>query len=58
MAYNERVSIDLPKLSNMQGSCAVLYCPLRPVRLYHIFPHYLVHGMIYRKKLLYMKCVF
>ena len=25
----------------MQKACAVLYCRLRSVRLYHIFPHYL-----------------
>ena len=31
-------------------SCLVLYCNLRPVRLYHIFSHYLIKGTIFRKK--------
>jgi hypothetical protein len=34
--------------------CAVLYCHLR---LYHIFPHYVIHGTIFGKKLLEIKCV-
>jgi len=28
----------------MQGACAVLYCRLWPVRLYHTFPHYPIKG--------------
>jgi hypothetical protein len=27
--------------------CAVLYCHLWPVWLYHIFPHYLTNGTIF-----------
>jgi hypothetical protein len=42
----------------MQSACAVLYCHLWPVRLYHIFPHYLTNGTIFGKKLLDIKCVF
>jgi hypothetical protein len=42
----------------MQSACAVLYCHLWSVRLYHIFPHYLTKGTILRKELLNMKCVF
>jgi hypothetical protein len=42
----------------MQSACAVLYCHLWPVRLYHIFPHYLINGTIFGKKLLNIKCVF
>ena len=42
----------------MQSACAVLYCHLWPVWLYHIFPHYLINGTIFGKKLLNIKCVF
>ena len=31
----------------MQSAYAVLYCHLWPVWLYHIFPHYLINGMIF-----------
>jgi hypothetical protein len=31
---------------------------LLPVRLYHIFPHYLINGTIFVKNLLNTKCVF
>jgi hypothetical protein len=34
----------------MQSGCAVLYCHLWTVRLYHIFPHYLINGTIFEKK--------
>ena len=34
------------------------YCHLRPAPLYHIFPHYLINGTIFGKKLLNTKCVF
>jgi hypothetical protein len=34
----------------MQYACAVLYCHLWPVRLYHIFPHYLINCIIFGKK--------
>jgi hypothetical protein len=36
----------------MQSACAILYCNLWPVPLYHIFPHYIIHGTIFVKKLL------
>jgi hypothetical protein len=42
----------------MQSACTVLYCHLWPVRLYQRFPHYLINGMIFEKKLLNIKCVF
>jgi hypothetical protein len=42
----------------MQSACAVLYCHLWTVWLYHIFPHYLINGTILGKKLLNIKCVF
>jgi hypothetical protein len=35
----------------MQRACAVLYCYLWPVWLYHIFPRYLINGTISGKKL-------
>ena len=31
----------------MQSECAILYCHLCPVRLYHIFPHYLINDTIF-----------
>jgi hypothetical protein len=33
------------------------YCHLCPVRLYNIFPHYLINGTIFERKLLNTKCV-
>jgi hypothetical protein len=39
-----------PQLSNMQSACAVLYCNLCPVCLYHIFRHYLVNDTILENK--------
>ena len=36
-----------------------LYCHLWPVRIYNIFPHYLINGTIFEEKiLLNTKCVF
>jgi hypothetical protein len=40
-----------------RGSVA-LYCHLWPNGLYHIFPHYLINGTIFVKKLLNIECVF
>jgi hypothetical protein len=34
------------------------YCHLWPVRLYNIFPRYLINGKVFDKKLLNTKCVF
>ena len=34
------------------------YCHLRPDQLYNIFPHYLINGTIFGKKLFNIKCVF
>ena len=36
----------------MQCACAVLYCHLLPVRLYHVFPHYFVNGANFGETLL------
>jgi hypothetical protein len=38
--------------------CAVLYCHLWPVCLYHIFPHYLITVQLPEKALYYIKFVF
>jgi hypothetical protein len=37
-------------------TCAILYCHLRPLWLYHILPQYLINGTIFRRKLLNTKC--
>ena len=34
------------------------YCHLRPLRLYYIFPHYLINGTVFEKTLMNLKCVF
>ena len=44
--------------SSIQCACAVLYCHLRPVWLWHTFPHHLLIDTIFRIKLLNTKCVF
>jgi hypothetical protein len=41
----------------MQSACAVLYCDLSHVWLYHIFPHYLINGTIRKKIIEYKMCV-
>jgi hypothetical protein len=47
-----------PYLSSMQSACAVVYSNLWPVRLYYVFPPYLINGMIFGKMLFSIKCVF
>ena len=42
----------------MHCACAVLYCRLWPGCLHLSLPHYLINGMIPRKKELNVKCVF
>ena len=41
----------------MQWACAVLYCHLWPVRLYHIFAHSLINGTIFGKSFGHKICV-
>jgi len=41
----------------MQCACAVLCCHMWTVRLYNIFPHYLINGTIFEKKSFSIKCV-
>ena len=48
ITYSECVSVAFPP--PLQCACAVLYCHLYPVRLYHIFPHYLVKWRFFLKK--------
>jgi hypothetical protein len=54
--YNLGVSI----CSLRYPACNVLapYCHLWPAPLYNIFPHYLINGTTFEKKLLSTKCVF
>ena len=42
----------------MQSVCTAVYYHMRPVRLHHIFPHYIVNGTIFRGKLLYTITLF
>jgi len=35
----------------MQSVCAILYCHLWPVRLYSIFPYYLINGTFFGNKI-------
>jgi hypothetical protein len=35
---------------NVHLCCAAIYCPLWPVCMYHIIPHYLITGTISEKK--------
>ena len=42
----------------MQSACAVFCCQLWPLWRYPIFPHYLINGAIFGKKLLEINCVF
>jgi hypothetical protein len=58
VTYSECVySVSYPAY---KCACATLslYCHLWVVRLYQIFPHYLMNGAILGKKLLSIKCVF
>jgi len=43
--------------SYLACSARAPYCHLWPVRLYDIFPHYLMNGTIFGKTLLKIKCV-
>jgi hypothetical protein len=47
-----------PQLPGTQSACVVLYSHLWPVWLYHIFPHYLINGTIFGKKIPNRKYVF
>jgi hypothetical protein len=57
------VAVEKEYVSNMMSVwflaffCAVLYCHLWPVWLYHIFAHYLINGTIFEKKVIEKKCI-
>ena len=56
VTYSEYVSVAL--VIPLECACAVSYCHLWPVRLYHIFPLYLINDVILEKKLIeYKMCV-
>jgi len=51
------VCVCLFSLSYPACNAHAPYCHLLPVRLYYIFPHYLINGTIFPKQLLATKCV-
>ena len=52
------VCLFLPQLSSLQSACATLHCHVSPVRLYHIFPHYLINNTIFGKAFESQMCIF
>jgi hypothetical protein len=46
ITYYDSVPVFLSQLSSMQSACALLYCNMWLLRLYHILPHYLAKGTI------------
>ena len=57
--YSKCMSVFLPQISGTQSACAVFYYHMWPVRIYHIFPHYLIKGQIFGEiKLSNIKYVF
>ena len=50
-AFSECVFVALG-ISSIQCECTVLYCHLLSVRIYSIFPHYLINGMIFEQKVI------
>ena len=52
------VSVCSLRYTAYRRPCAVLYCHLWPVQLYHIFPHYLVNYTNFGKTLPNIKRVF
>jgi hypothetical protein len=57
ITYSKSVFVALV-IQQLSSACAVLYCPLWSVCLYHIFPHYLIKACFSEQKLLNIKCVF
>jgi hypothetical protein len=53
ITYSECVSVA----SVIQHACTLFYFILWPVRLYGIFPHYLINGRIFGEKIFNIKCV-
>jgi len=46
------------RLSYPECNTHALYCHLLPLRIYYIFPYYLINGTIFEKTLIEVKCVF
>jgi hypothetical protein len=55
VTYSECVSVALG--TGTQSACAILSSVACPA-LQYFFPHYLINGTIFEKKLLNTKCVF
>jgi len=54
----QKVLHILSMCSACKAHAPLLCCHLRPLWLYHIFPHYLTNDMVFEKTLLNIKCVF
>jgi hypothetical protein len=54
ITYSECVFVALV----IQHAMRIRHIVMRPVRLHHMFPHYLIKGTIFEKTLLNIKCVF
>ena len=50
ITYSECVFVFMPWLCSMRCACAVLYCHLWTIRLYHVFPHCLINDSIFGKQ--------
>jgi len=46
------VYVFWPQISSMQSACVTLYSRLWPTPLYKMFPHYLINGTIFGKKVI------
>ena len=55
LTYSECVSVTL--VIHSAKRMRLFYCHPWSARLYHIFPHYLINGTIFGKRLLNIKCV-
>jgi hypothetical protein len=57
--YTGHYNIFRVRVCNLSyTACALLFCHLWPVRLYHVFPQYLINGTIFGSKLLTIKFFF
>ena len=52
------LSVCIGSLSYQACNAHAPYCQLWPAPLYNIFPHFLINGAIFEKKLVNTKCVF
>jgi len=58
MIITQPECVYLHSLRHSSYNAHAPYCHLWPAPLYSIFPHILINGMIFEKKLLNTKCVF